>query len=607
MTRALKKRVLSWLMAMVVFVSVFAAYRSVSIKVQAAVTLTTEQIEKAIAWALSWEGQSTFYDQDTYQNVGSNGWCTKFIKNAFVYQAGAPYYSLKNAKVWGDMWTTCTDTSQIPPRGALVFYDCWADFDNLGYKQNYGHVALSLGNGKVIEGGFSKVQVSDYTSHGGCTYTGYGAWNGMSLPNAVPETPPEISAPTSKAEVEARINSIINGQYGNGKTFPYSSTPVPVSLAGEAGGTGTFGYARYVFYQVFGISMSPGVAQNEWQLSNSNGNLVTVASCGGNSDASTMKTDIFKTKPGDVIQGKGSGFYQTMIVLSHDENSITILDCDNDYKCGIAVRTRDWAKFAGAFKQYTIYRSKNYPVVPLTTPVPRFDKSEYRVGDTIKVTWNASSADSDLDHYNVYLKDSNNNTVFNSDTKTASYSFTLNKAGTYKLYVFAVPSNGNSIGTTGKISVVAKTSMVIPVNIPSPKGLIKGDLAYTTYSDGLTLLNKVNIVDGYGEIVINSTSDSSVVYTFFLSNFLAPREYTHIIKNGKASGMDSVELYLLGDVDGSGSIKMQDVILAFRATRNSGELTSYQIAVADANKDGNAKMSDVRAIYNHTRGVSLWS
>ena len=240
MTRALKKRVLSWLMAMVVFVSVFAAYRSVSIKVQAAVTLTTEQIEKAIAWALSWEGQSTFYDQDTYQNVGSNGWCTKFIKNAFVYQAGAPYYSLKNAKVWGDMWTTCTDTSQIPPRGALVFYDCWADFDNLGYKQNYGHVALSLGNGKVIEGGFSKVQVSDYTSHGGCTYTGYGAWNGMSLPNAVPETPPEISAPTSKAEVEARINSIINGQYGNGKTFPYSSTPVPVSLAGEAGGTGTF-------------------------------------------------------------------------------------------------------------------------------------------------------------------------------------------------------------------------------------------------------------------------------------------------------------------------------------------------------------------------------
>ena len=104
---------------------------------------------------------------------------------------------------------------------------------------------------------------------------------------------------------------------------------------------------------------------------------------------------------------------------------------------------------------------------------------------------------------------------------------------------------------------------------------------------------------------VSELADGAYTFTFSAKNCV-PGAYDVRIENGKAKGLSSVELNLLGDVDGSGSIKMQDVILAFRATRNSGELTLYQIAVADANKDGSAKMSDVRAIYNHTRGESLW-
>ena len=105
---------------------------------------------------------------------------------------------------------------------------------------------------------------------------------------------------------------------------------------------------------------------------------------------------------------------------------------------------------------------------------------------------------------------------------------------------------------------------------------------------------------------ISELADGAYTFTFSAKNCV-PKAYNVKIENGKAEELSAVELYLLGDVDGSGSIKMQDVILAFRATRNSGELTPYQIAVADANRDGSAKMSDVRAVYNHTRGELLWS
>lgn len=343
-----------------------------------------------------------------------------------------------------------------PPRGAIALYT--------GGSDGSGHVAISLGDGRVVEGGNGKVQYNNlsltmYLPKSSFTYKGYMWYGDMLPPISEPKVPlkvpkqtydhknktylvgeniqiswtestgncdldhywvgifdknnnrvfqsspwktphttarldapgtykvevwaedvnhntqhtvetitvteesaPKITAPKTQAEVENRLANIKNGQYGSGKTFPYNSIPVPASLAGEAGGTRTDGYARYVFYQLFGIPMSPGVSSNQYQLTNTNGNLKAIASCSGTSTAATMKEDVFKAKPGDIIQGKGNGFYQTMMVVSYNENGITILDCDNDYKNGIALRTRDWSRFSGSFKQYTIYRSKNYPV-----------------------------------------------------------------------------------------------------------------------------------------------------------------------------------------------------------------------------------------------------
>lgn len=171
------------------------------------------------------------------------------------------------------------------------------------------------------------------------------------------------------------------------------------------------------------------VEANEYQLKNSSENLVTIASCGGTSTSDTMKADVLNTKPGDIIQGKGNGFYQTMIVLSHDENSITILDCDNDYKCTVLVRTRDWAAFSKAFPQYTIYRSKNYPNSGL--PTVRISPNGGSFANTQKVTITTEPANSMINIY--YTTDGTAPT--NKSTKYTG-AFTLSESATVKAVAY---------------------------------------------------------------------------------------------------------------------------------------------------------------------------
>ena len=369
MTGTIKRRVMSLLMALAVLVSAFAVFQSVSLKAQAAQTLTQEQINKAVAWAVdlannkatSWNtrGKNGWYSVENIDSEGGN--CANFVASAFYSNNTDLPYQVVNGSGWYQKNYNVRKTTP-PPKGAIVLYS----------GGSWGHLALSLGDGRVVQGGLSPcVRITDYAKPASnLTYVGWTTYCNMEMAAYEQDsTVPTIPAPKTQAEVESRLANIKSGQYGVNKTFPYSSTPVPASLAGEAGGTRTDGYARYVFFNTFGIPMSPGVKGNQYQLSNSNGNLKVIASCSGTSTAATMKADVFKTKPGDIIQGKGSGFYQTMIVLSYNENGITVLDCDNDYKCGILERTRDWSRFSGSFKQYTIYRSVNYPTSAPPAPV----------------------------------------------------------------------------------------------------------------------------------------------------------------------------------------------------------------------------------------------
>lgn len=376
MTGTIKKCALSLLMALAVLVSAWAVFEKTSVEAQAACgcprlgrAITNAEIEATIEWAKTWIGQNGWQSKPIGCYVESKDNCVAFVANAFYEGGGITPWTNKNEATH---YLNSVNGHKIyhgdPPRGAIALFT--------GVNRNTSHVAISVGNGKVIEAGSQRIQywnLADYTNY---KYEGYMWYGDMQPPASGPDVAPKISAPKTQDEVKARLDNILKGEYGDGKTFPYSNKPVPAKLAGTEGETATLGYARYAFFQMFGKPLSTGVKSNVYELANSNGNLKVIASCSGTSTAEQMKADVLNTKPGDIIQGKGNGFYQTMIVYSHDENSITILDCDNDYKCGIQLRTRDWARFSGSFKQYTIYRAANYPEPKLTPDTSPTDKKQ---------------------------------------------------------------------------------------------------------------------------------------------------------------------------------------------------------------------------------------
>jgi hypothetical protein len=106
-----------------------------------------ERIDKAIEWA---ENQLGSHEYDEY--------CWKFVVHAYK-KTGAdwilpPQLSAKEAA--NSLKPLKTG---IPPRGTLVFYDCWGTLEE--EYRNWGHVGLSIGNGDVIHA-FGKVRVDNH-------------------------------------------------------------------------------------------------------------------------------------------------------------------------------------------------------------------------------------------------------------------------------------------------------------------------------------------------------------------------------------------------------------------------------------------------------------
>lgn len=167
--------------------------------------------------------------------------------------------------------------------------------------------------------------------------------------------------------------TIVNGPYGNGKIFPYDGKSVPASLAGVAGCQQCFGFARYVFYQLFGIPAPTLIERNsdELDLKATGGKGITlreVASCkysstpNGNTTSIT-KSAFAKAKPGDIVQcRRRSGSAHTMVVYSVTNTSIWILDCNImvNKPNTVLLREESFSDFAYYNKNFTIYRSVNY-------------------------------------------------------------------------------------------------------------------------------------------------------------------------------------------------------------------------------------------------------
>ena len=177
-----------------------------------------------------------------------------------------------------------------------------------------------------------------------------------------------VESPADIATIISRLETIKTGKYGVGKYFTengkactggkgHSCSNCHTATAAEAGAAGCrqcFGFARYVFYQVFGKILS--TVQDGHTFTNYLDNI-TVVGQSTTADAATWKSILSQALPGDVIKVPG----HTMIVESADATGVQVLDCNWDHQCGIQSRKMTWSALTAYATKLTLYRAVNYP------------------------------------------------------------------------------------------------------------------------------------------------------------------------------------------------------------------------------------------------------
>lgn len=103
--------------------------------------------EGAIAWALDKLGVTNYA-----------GLCYAFVEDAYEFGNGIVLDGQGcTAKEAADAYGAA-DSSGQPPTGAYVFYNCLGTLN--GEHRNWGHVGLSLGDGRVIHA-WDRVRIDD--------------------------------------------------------------------------------------------------------------------------------------------------------------------------------------------------------------------------------------------------------------------------------------------------------------------------------------------------------------------------------------------------------------------------------------------------------------
>ena len=118
-------------------------------------TVASDTAKKIIQWANSQLGRSSFYNKHNGKNMISTNYCAAFVKSAY-YEAGLPYIS--------------GNAIDIPHSNSIKYINGKVDYSSIpigacvvskGTPVNgvlYGHVALYIGNGYVIEAGGKTIQ-----------------------------------------------------------------------------------------------------------------------------------------------------------------------------------------------------------------------------------------------------------------------------------------------------------------------------------------------------------------------------------------------------------------------------------------------------------------
>ena len=203
----------------------------------------------------------------------------------------------------------------------------------------------------------------------------------------------------------------------------------------------------------------------------------------------------------------------------------------------------------------------------------------------------------------TYIGDGSGNRFHFAESVTASIDGT------------AVTGEGSSITVNDDDTVTIRYKF--PEVASAPTGVTVSGTVTSFNSETDNVILQL-IAEGYSEADYEVfVQGNSAGYTF---DAVAPGTYTmkvmkqnHVTREytvtvGSSNVVQDVEIWLLGDVNGDGTINVKDKKLIFNHLNDpSGALTGYALDVGDVNRDGTINVKDKKLIFNHLKGISLWS
>ena len=208
--------------------------------------------------------------------------------------------------------------------------------------------------------------------------------------------------------------------------------------------------------------------------------------------------------------------------------------------------------------------------------------------------------------YSVWLKHGDS-TDITEITKTYNVSYEVTDGGDAETYTDLV---GYGVLAMYQTPDTSQINVSVRGKVVSWNGKI--DFTVTLYETGTTTEK--------GKVTVTGTGASGQATQDFTLTAVAPGTYTMKVKKqnhvtreytvtvGTESVTQDVEIWLLGDVNGDGTINAKDKKIIYGHINDSStELTGYIFDVGDVNKDGVINAKDKKQIFGHINGTSLWS
>ncbi|MBQ2944407.1 MAG: hypothetical protein IJD93_06960 [Ruminococcus sp.] len=188
----------------------------------------------------------------------------------------------------------------------------------------------------------------------------------------------------------------------------------------------------------------------------------------------------------------------------------------------------------GAFYGY-VYLGVSVDNEPLTKPTISTDKPSYQMGDTVNVSWPASSPNSPISHYWIHIVTPSNATLVSQRLDNiTSYSFTVSEEGQYYIAVSATPVGSQA----GEGSVTDTVYLTVEKSAGKPVLNAKGgtSVSATTFS-----WDKTENTNAYMLSVKKTNGTFSTVYEINknLTSYLlvlSAGEYTAVLSAYSPSG-----------------------------------------------------------------------